>query len=1054
MRSGPTTTRLAAFKLCSSVLFKVNPLAVDVHISRIFPGEDHFVRGLVRFIGHAFNTWGPYLDGRASGGEKVGGEARIAARESYDLAMGKLRLIHTLARSPDWSGQVTSLTLEVLDKAPKLLSCLVRESQEEEGDPSDSNIDRNDLDMLVGVLSLMGGVYEGYFYGCEVKYRLNNGQRSEVEEGIVLKVSLVDLEEKSRDDMEGPEEVITILPKKQGDVLRVPLEDVSPQPFTLPDQVIELFLRNAPSLLSTLEEMVRITQPCEDMGKRYGTVDEAKLWATGCLWDLRSRFMKSLCCLFSSNEFVAKFCPLVQGVSSHALMSPAPIPVEPAKKYRVFESKHPYDNNTKQTFEVQIRGATGLSIAFDPQSRTETGCDFLVFYKDRSKREKWGMDKFSGRDYWPGCGGRPPLEIPASSFVLFWYSDASNFDWGWRFTVTATMANIDVAKAPIQQIQRRLYHLSDILYEMPRTEPLEGDDSPLGLFEQLPELEPVDFHDIGPEEPSGSKSAITGDPFEGLYFERWPQKYRVLREDVMVTSEPAHGNKILGRLAQGEIIEVVGQERNWMQLHRQTTNIIRLVDIPNTTRELLRRGKEPPQDCLQDFGWDASARNNADFEFSSTDLSTVPAVMHRAMKLGLPDVSIVLSQKKLNAGKWFWEVQVERLGDEMWIGITDDRSLVDLYHQSPGSIRLHPRIWAYNDGSRGRGFECAGKRLERLPEPYMDGDFLQFYLDVKATTLAIFKNGILQATHTNLPANTTYYPFVALDFSNDAVVMHRALSFAEENAVDADAESRIWTLFHHNDKIYLESLEASRHNNAGGASWVLLGAAGESTAERVRNTNNNSAPELLSPSTPGSSQRLREVADEEFYEHEQNRSANDIIEYSPRYDLKGQLTKLWRFSVLSYQAANVRFASKILLRVVGKWPEGTPFSVDVFGSFQRFWQFLALTYGTEHAGTMEPSDVSTKALLAKICNSLRSGDRETAAFVRQILIKSVSSLKDTLGRLPKGRAVAKVIETPHPYLDNMDTEWRIHFPGAKKIKIVFDPASRTETNCDWVIFYR
>lgn len=31
-----------------------------------------------------------------------------------------------------------------------------------------------------------------------------------------------------------------------------------------------------------------------------------------------------------------------------------------------------------------------------------------------------------------------------------------------------------------------------------------------------------------------------------------------------------------------------------------------------------------------------------------------------------------------------------------------------------------------------------------------------------------------------------------------------------------------------------------------------------------------------------------------------------------------------------------------------------------------------------------------------------------------------------------------------------DIEWKVHLPGARRIKVVFDPRSRTETNCDWI----
>lgn len=43
--------------------------------------------------------------------------------------------------------------------------------------------------------------------------------------------------------------------------------------------------------------------------------------------------------------------------------------------------------------------------------------------QDKSKRERWGLDKYSGRENWPGCGGRPPLEIVGNSFVLYWFTD-------------------------------------------------------------------------------------------------------------------------------------------------------------------------------------------------------------------------------------------------------------------------------------------------------------------------------------------------------------------------------------------------------------------------------------------------------------------------------------------------------------------------------------------------------------------------------------------------------------------------------------------------------
>ncbi|CAN0424016.1 unnamed protein product, partial [Ectocarpus sp. 12 AP-2014] len=55
-----------------------------------------------------------------------------------------------------------------------------------------------------------------------------------------------------------------------------------------------------------------------------------------------------------------------------------------------------------------------------------------------------------------------------------------------------------------------------------------------------------------------------------------------------------------------------------------------------------------------------------------------------------------------------------------------------------------------------------------------------------------------------------------------------------------------------------------------------------------------------------------------------------------------------------------------------------------------------------------------------------------------------------LAAQPRIKAVARVFETPHPYQNNMNMEWDVYLPEAKRTKVVFDPRSRTETSCDWV----
>lgn len=84
----------------------------------------------------------------------------------------------------------------------------------------------------------------------------------------------------------------------------------------------------------------------------------------------------------------------------------------------------------------------------------------------------------------------------------------------------------------------------------------------------------------------------------------------------------------------------------------------------------------------------------------------------------------------------------------------------------------------------------------------------------------------------------------------------------------------------------------------------------------------------------------------------------------------------------------------------------------------------------------------------------RSVGTSSCTFVRRLLQKAVFALREVVDYIPKGIALSRVYETPHPYLDNMDITWHLHFPGASRIKIVFDPRSYTETNCDWIAFFK
>lgn len=118
--------------------------------------------------------------------------------------------------------------------------------------------------------------------------------------------------------------------------------------------------------------------------------------------------------------------------------------VEQTSKKKVItkESEHNYRSNMDEYIALHMPRAERIVIEFDPRSATENNYDYLVFWKDNSKTERWHTDpdKFHGRNgnqNWPGSEGRPPFVINGDYAYIEWHSDGSNEDWGWKFTATA-----------------------------------------------------------------------------------------------------------------------------------------------------------------------------------------------------------------------------------------------------------------------------------------------------------------------------------------------------------------------------------------------------------------------------------------------------------------------------------------------------------------------------------------------------------------------------------------------------------------------------------------
>lgn len=144
---------------------------------------------------------------------------------------------------------------------------------------------------------------------------------------------------------------------------------------------------------------------------------------------------------------------------------------------------------------VCIKGAKKLIITFAPETRCESGCDYMRIYKDSSKSEHWGEDQYhggkdGGTNNWPSLQGRPPLVIPADNFLIFWHTDGSVNDWGWKMTVTPDMGSAR-GLVPGGRLGQEMYlaEIQMLMSEMPAPQAVPTN---LGSFKKLDRKKPSD----------------------------------------------------------------------------------------------------------------------------------------------------------------------------------------------------------------------------------------------------------------------------------------------------------------------------------------------------------------------------------------------------------------------------------------------------------------------------------------------------------------------------------------------------------------------------------
>ncbi|GAB9466542.1 Hect e3 ubiquitin ligase [Globisporangium polare] len=293
--------------------------------------------------------------------------------------------------------------------------------------------------------------------------------------------------------------------------------------------------------------------------------------------DIRARCLKAVSSFFQlqkSSDVVSQFASLVSPLAKIANEPSTGRPTCSTPRTQVFESKHPYTNSVLEYMEVTFSGASTLTVTFDSQCRSEKDCDYLSLFKDRTLTDRWGAYRYSGEANtanWPGTDGRPPLVIPSDSFTLFWCTDASNVDWGWKFTVTAEFKPTAPLLLSLERLDKRAYHLFEILYEkmerqrLPYPEEFEGyettgdeDTSALHHWQDDPIRQIIVFGDD-----SRSPSSVGSN---GVRMLQKPQTFTVIDDAGAKIYEDRAKATIVGELQAGETFGAISHGEGWLKL--------------------------------------------------------------------------------------------------------------------------------------------------------------------------------------------------------------------------------------------------------------------------------------------------------------------------------------------------------------------------------------------------------------------------------------------------------------------------------------------------------
>ena len=134
-------------------------------------------------------------------------------------------------------------------------------------------------------------------------------------------------------------------------------------------------------------------------------------------------------------SLISEILPLVTKISnelSKIAAVPSALSLGIGIVEEIYESPHNYLDNSQLKQIIRVPNAVKYTLIFDPQCKTENGCDYLELWLDEAGTNKFG--RYEGENF-----PKEPVEV-VNPFLNFTFrSDGSVNYWGWKITIKASV---------------------------------------------------------------------------------------------------------------------------------------------------------------------------------------------------------------------------------------------------------------------------------------------------------------------------------------------------------------------------------------------------------------------------------------------------------------------------------------------------------------------------------------------------------------------------------------------------------------------------------------